>query len=51
MVLVIFITNVPIRKIKQMNNMIQIEKKCTKERKPKRNSLRKAFAQKNIALH
>jgi hypothetical protein len=31
--------------------MIQIENKCTKARKPKRNSSRKYFAQKKIAPH
>jgi hypothetical protein len=51
MVLVIFVTNVPIRKIKEIKKMIQIENKCINEIKPKRNSSRKSFAQKKITPH
>jgi hypothetical protein len=51
MVLVILLTNIPIRKRKEMKKIIQIEKKCTKERKQKINSSRNDFSQKKTTLH
>jgi hypothetical protein len=47
-VLVIFLKNVPIRKRKGVNKMIQIENKHTKTKELKRKISRKAFAPKKI---
>jgi hypothetical protein len=46
MVLVISLTNFPIRKIKGMNKMIRITNKHTKEKEPKIIFSRKDFAPK-----
>jgi phage antirepressor YoqD-like protein len=51
MLLVILLTNVPIIKRKEMNNMIQIENKRIKEKEPKIKFSTKAFAQKKTTPH
>jgi hypothetical protein len=51
MVLVIFLTNLLTRKIKENKNMIQMENKHIKEKEPKRKASTKVFAPKKMAPH